>query len=174
MRALTLALCLSLSACGAAQRPDGEKGLLPQDHDAPALSAVDQRGAPVALAKEKGHFVVVYFYPRDETPGCTKEACAFRDAWTQLSEGGITVIGVSSDDAASHAEFAKKHSLPFSLVPDTDHAWATAFGVSSKLGMYQRVSFLIDKKGKVARVYPDVDPGIHASQILADVLALGQ
>ena len=78
------------------------------------------------------------------------------------------------DDAASHAEFAKKHSLPFSLVPDTDHAWATAFGVSSKLGMYQRVSFLIDKKGKVARVYPDVDPGIHASQILADVLALGQ
>lgn len=128
----------------------------------------------MSIAAERGRFVVVYFYPRDETPGCTKEACAFRDAWTRLEEGGITVIGVSSDDAASHAEFAKKHSLPFALVADTDHAWAKAFGVSSRLGMYQRVSFLIDRTGKVARVYPEVDPAQHATQILADALALGR
>ncbi len=173
MRAYLLAVAVLLAGCGGARRPNGGVGLLPAGPAAPALTAVDQRGRPVSLAAARGRVVVVYFYPRDDTPGCTKEACAFRDAWRRLDEGGITVIGVSSDDARSHAAFAEKHALPFSLVADTDHAWARAFGVSSTLGMYERVTFVLDRAGHVARVYPDVDPALHAEQILGDARAIG-
>lgn len=174
MRAISLALSLLLAGCGAPQRPDGGTGLLPVERPAPALVAVDQYGREVSLAAQRGRVVVVFFYPRDETPGCTREACAFRDAWARLDAGGVTVIGVSSDDAASHARFAERHALPFALVADTEHAWARAFGVASRLGMYQRVSFLLGRDGAVAKVYPDVDPALHADEILADAAAVGR
>ncbi|RYE87040.1 MAG: peroxiredoxin, partial [Myxococcales bacterium] len=110
---------------------------------------------------------VVYFYPKDGTPGCTKEACAFRDVWGKYQAAGVRVLGVSEDDQASHKKFADEHRLPFSLVAD-DGSWARAFGVSTTLGMPSRVTFLIDAGGKVARVYPDVDPGVHAERVLGD------
>jgi peroxiredoxin Q/BCP len=169
------ALLLSLFAggCGAAVRPDGGRGLLPVGSSAPDLSARDQDGRLHSLLDERGRLVVVYFYPKDQTPGCTKEACAFRDAWDRLRGEGIEVFGVSEDSGASHVRFAQKYRLPFPLLVDSEHAWVQAFGVPVHLGMASRVSFLLDRDGRVAKVYPDVDPGVHASQILADAAALG-
>ncbi len=160
-------------ACGAQKRPDGGEGLLAQGSAAPDLTAVDQEGKSHKLSDERGHPVVVYFYPKDATPGCTKEACAFRDTFARYQEAKVQIFGVSSDDQKSHEAFAKEHKLPFPLLADPDHKWATAFGVPLKLGMSSRVSFLIDGAGKIAKVYPDVDPGVHADAVLKDAAALG-
>ena len=165
-------LPLLAGACGAPQRPDGGRGLLPVGSPAPEVSAPDQDGRLHRLRDDRGQVVVVYFYPKDSTPGCTREACAFRDAWDRLSRGGVVVFGVSTDDQASHARFAREHRLPFPLLADTDRTWVTAFGVPVRLGMASRVSFLFDKEGRVAKVYPDVDPAVHASRILADAATL--
>jgi peroxiredoxin Q/BCP len=163
----------ALSAgCGATTRPDGGEGLLPVGATVPDLSAKDQKGATRRLSDERGHALIVYFYPKDETPGCTKEACAFRDAWDKFKAANVQIFGVSTDDEASHAEFAKKEKLPFPLLADPEGAWVKAFGVSTTLGMASRVSFLIDGAGKVAKVYPDVDPGVHADEVLKDATAL--
>jgi peroxiredoxin Q/BCP len=158
--------------CGAVSRPDGGEGHLPVGSAAPDLAAVDQDGKERRLTAERGHPVVVYFYPKDGTPGCTKEACAFRDAWDKYKQAGVQVFGVSTDDAKSHAEFAKEHKITFPLLADPDGVWTKAFGVSTTLGMASRVSFLIDASGKVAKVYPDVDPGVHADEVLKDAAAL--
>ena len=163
---------LLLASCGATTRPDGGSGLLPIGTTAPELSAIDQNGASHKLADERGHAVVVYFYPKDATPGCTKEACAFRDAWAKYKSANVQVFGVSGDDERSHEQFSKELSLPFPILADPEHRWSAAFGVSTTLGMDARVSFLLDKDGKVARVYPNVDPGVHASEVLADATAL--
>jgi peroxiredoxin Q/BCP len=166
-------LGLALSACGAPQRPDGGKGLLPQGTAPSAsLKALDQDGAEHSLAAERGHFVVVYFYPKDATPGCTAEACAFRDFSKKYEAVGVTIFGVSSDDVASHKSFATEHHLVFPLLADPDGVWASAFGVSRRFGLDSRVTFLLDGEGKVAKVYPNVDPGVHAEQVLGDVAAL--
>jgi peroxiredoxin Q/BCP len=162
----------ALMGCGAAARPDGGRGLLPVGAAAPDLTATDQHGVVRRLSAERGHPVIVYFYPKDGTPGCTRQACAFRDAWDKYQAAGITIFGVSSQDAASHAKFAKEEKLPFSLLADPDHTWANAFGVGLTFGMTSRVSFLIDKRGKVAKTYPDVDPALHASAVLKDAAAL--
>ena len=169
---LALALAASLLACSGAQRPDGGRGLLPVGSPVPALQANDQHGAPRSLASERGKPFVVYFYPRDATPGCTAEACSFRDVWKRYEEAGVGVFGVSSDDEASHKKFADEHKLPFPLIADADGSWARAFGVSSTFGLYARVTFLIDRQGKVARVYPEVDPGVHAGRVLTDAQVL--
>jgi peroxiredoxin Q/BCP len=161
-----------LVSCGAATRPDGGEGPLPAGASAPDLQGTDQHGKIQKLSDERGHPVVVYFYPKDGTPGCTAEACAFRDAWDRFKQAGVQVLGVSTDDAASHAEFAKEERLPFPIVADPDKAWVKAFGVSTTLGMASRVSFLIDAAGKVAKVYPNVDPGVHADEVLKDAAAL--
>ncbi len=150
-----------------------EHELLHAGVPAPDLSSVDHQGNPVSLRALRGKNVVVFFYPKDDTPGCTKEACAFRDAWERYSQAGVQILGVSADDAASHTEFAKKYGLPFVLVPDTDLAWANAFGVKTTMGMTQRVSFLIGPDGTIAKVYPKVDPAIHSDEVLKDVAALG-
>ena len=162
---------LSLAGCGATRRPDGGEGLLAIGADAPNLSAVDQNGKTHRLADEKGHPVVVYFYPKDGTPGCTKEACAFRDSWNKFTTANVQVFGVSEDDAKSHEEFAKEQKLPFPILADPSGEWLRAFGVPMRLGMASRVSFLIDANGKVAKVYPDVDPGVHADEVLKDATA---
>ena len=159
-------------ACGATRRPDGGEGLISIGQSPSDLSAVDQNGKSHSLSAERGHPLVVYFYPKDATPGCTKEACAFRDAWDRFAKAGVQVFGVSTDDQKSHEQFAKEEKLPFPILADPDKTWVSAFGVPTRLGMASRVSFLLDKDGKVQKVYPDVDPAFHADQVLADAAAL--
>lgn len=166
-----MAACL-LAGCGEAQRGDGGEGLLPVGADAPDVSGVDQDGKTHALSETRGSPTVVYFYPKDETPGCTKEACAFRGVWKEYEEAGVKLFGVSRDAAASHKEFADKYRLTFPLIADQDGAWAAAFGVATRLGMYQRVTFLLGRDGRVAKVYGDVNPGLHALEVFEDVKKL--
>jgi len=163
---------LALFACGEAQRPDGGKGLLPVGAPAPDLVARDPAKQEVRLSSLRGKPVVVYFYPADGTPGCTKEACAFRDAWKKYDAAHVSIIGVSNDSGEKHAEFQKEHSIPFPLAADNDGAIGKSYGVAKKLWGYDRVSFLIDKEGKVARVWPSVDPGVHADEVLAEAQKL--
>lgn len=157
-----------VAACGAVQRPDGGRGLLGVGAPVPALQGRDQHGNLVVLSFPTTHPTVVYFYPKDSTPGCTKEACAFRDVWRRYEERGIRVIGVSSDDVESHRAFAEEHHLPFELIADESGDWARAFGVSSTFGLYSRVTFLIGRDGRVSKTYEAVDPGLHAIEILQD------
>jgi peroxiredoxin Q/BCP len=160
-----------LAACGSVQRSDGGVGLLDAGARVPTLSGMDQRKEPLTLAFPSDHLTVVYFYPKDATPGCTQEACAFRDVWSQYERANIRVLGVSSDDSESHREFAKTHQLPFPLIADEDGKWGQAFGVPSFLGMYSRITFLVGQDGRILRTYRDVDPGLHAKEILQDARA---
>ena len=129
------------------------------------------------LGQYKGtHNVVLYFYPRDATPGCTTEACDFRDAIERLHGGDTVVLGVSTDDAKSHAKFIAKHELPFPLLVDADHTVAEKYGVWVEKNMYgrksmgvQRATFLIDKAGKVAAIWPKVKVKGHVDEVLAAV-----
>jgi peroxiredoxin Q/BCP len=182
-RRLTIvrALCLSLTvlafgglACGGASKGGTSKSLLVVGSEAPALVRVDHTGQVVSLRADEPS--LVYFYPKDGTPGCTKEACAFRDSWQRYQGAGLRVIGVSTDSEADHRKFAEEHQLPFSLIADPEHAWSDAFGVPRHAlsgDRDARVSFLIDKQHKVAKVYQDVDPGVHADEVVADAKALG-
>ncbi len=176
LTALTLAssspLLLALPACGCeTERPDGGVGLLEVGSQVPALQATAHDGTVVDL-RALGKAAIVYFYPADDTPGCTAEACSFRDIWSEYESAGVLVIGVSTQDLDSKRSFADKHELPFPLVADTDESWAKAFGVTVRGGYAKRVSFLIDSSGKVAKVYPGVDPGVHAREVLDDAKAL--
>ena len=142
------------------------QGLLAVGAPAPALEAVAHNGQKVNLAELKGRPVVVYFYPKDDTPGCTVEAEGIRDDWADLSKANAVVLGVSTQDNASHRAFASKFGLPFMLLPDTDEAIARAFGVPVKNGYTKRVTFVIDKQGKIAKVFPEVNPKGHSDEIL--------
>jgi peroxiredoxin Q/BCP len=136
-------------------------------HDvAPDFSAPDQSAHARTLREFRGHPVVLYFYPRDGTPGCTREACAFRDAWDRLAQAGAQVIGVSSDDVASHRRFADEHHLGFPLLADSDGRIADSYGVRRIFGLDARVTFVIDREGRVAQVYPNVDPAVHADEVI--------
>jgi peroxiredoxin Q/BCP len=169
---ILLALALGLAACGGSKAHTDHPKLLGAGAEVPALVRVDQNGQVVSL--RGGPATLLYFYPKDGTPGCTKEACAFRDAWTKYQNADLRVIGVSIDSEENHREFAKEHELPFPLIADPEHTWSDAFGVGRFLGTAdERVSFLIDKQGKVAKVYQDVDPGVHADQVLDDAKSLG-
>jgi peroxiredoxin Q/BCP len=161
-------ILLSLvGACGPIARPDGDKGLLPVGAMAPELVGETPKGSIARLSATRGHATVVYFYPMDATPGCTKEACAFRDAFERYEARNVTIFGVSRDSAESHREFRAQHALPFPLVSDEEGAVARAYGVPSTLSMTSRVTFLVGPDGRVARVWPDVDPGVHANEVLA-------
>ncbi len=166
-RRLPLAAALALGSAACASN-----NLLAEGARPPALTALDQHGATQSIGAQKGKPLVVYFYPKDGTPGCTAEACAFRDAWSKYTEAGVMVFGVSADDVKSKEEFAKEEKLPFPILADPDHVWADAFGVGNTLGMDHRVTFLLDRDGKVAKVYPEVDPGVHAGEVLADAKKL--
>ena len=164
---LALVLLVTVPACSSAPlRPDGKVGLLPVGAQAPDVEAVDAAGTATRLSLLRGQSVVVYFYPADGTPGCTKEACAFRDAWQRFQQAHVAVIGVSSQSRESHAAFERNHHLPFPLVADPDGQVQRSYGVSKTLFGYSRVSFLVDPAGKIARVWPDVDPGVHADEVL--------
>ena len=142
---------------------------------APDYRLQDQKGDWHTLVQERGTWVVLYFYPKDFTPGCTTEVCTFRDDIVALRKAGVDVFGVSLDDVASHAEFAEKYHVPFRLLSDADRATAKAYGVlTSKLGFSyaRRETFLIDPEGRVARRYKDVDPRENSKQVLADLAAL--
>jgi peroxiredoxin Q/BCP len=146
---------------------------------APAFSAPDQDGKVHRLSDEKGSWVLLYFYPKDDTPGCTAEACAIRDNWPKFKKLGITVFGVSIDPVKKHRKFVDKYELPFTLLADEDKAIVEAYGVWGKkkfmgreyMGIH-RVSFLIDPKGKIAKVYETVKPAAHAEEVLADLKEL--
>jgi peroxiredoxin Q/BCP len=134
----------------------------------PDFTSTDQDGKAVHLADLKGHPVVVYFYPKDETPGCTKEACSFRDAWVDLQKKGVVIIGISTDSAASHKAFASNHQLPFTLVSDPDGVIAAKYGVPVTLGFTKRQSFVIGVDGNVKKIYRSVDVTKHAQEIAQD------
>ena len=139
---------------------------------APAFSLPDQAGKTHALADYAGRWLVLYFYPKDDTPGCTTEACNFRDDIVRIRKLGAEVVGVSVDDVASHAAFAQKHSLPFPLLADEGGAVAASYGALRDLmvmKMAKRVTFIIDPTGRVAQRYLDVDPKAHAAEVVADL-----
>ncbi len=164
---LALALVCGLLACSAGS------SRLAEGAAAPALWAQAHDGTLIDLSRLGGRPTLVFFYPKDGTPGCTTEACAFRDVWDRYEAAGVAIVGVSADSLESHRAFAAQHQLPFPLVADEDGTWAKAFGVDSTLGMTRRESFLIGPDGAVVKVYPGVDPGVHATDVLGDVRALG-
>lgn len=140
---------------------------------APKFAAKDANGETVRLKDLRGQRVVLYFYPKDDTPGCTKEACSFRDAFADFKKRDIKVLGVSPDGEASHKKFVGKYKLPFTLLSDPDHSIADAYGVYGEkkfmgrtyLGV-KRMTFLIDEKGKVKKVFEKVKPDEHAKEVL--------
>jgi peroxiredoxin Q/BCP len=156
----------------AADAPASPAGLLAVGAEMPDVSAPTQDGSTVALKSLRGKPVVVYFYPKDDTPGCTVEAKGFRDAHAQYEAAGAVVLGVSLDDTSSHKAFAEKYALPFSLLADTNGEITRAFGVKARGGFAQRVTFLMGRDGKVAKVWQDVDVQAHASDVLAAIAAL--
>jgi peroxiredoxin Q/BCP len=168
-RGALLAAALALAGCGAAET-GARRGLLEVGEEAPDFMALDQTGRVRQLRLlRRRRAAVVFFYPRDGTPGCTEEACAFRDAWDRIDEAGATVVGISADSPQSHAAFADGHELQFTLLSDPDGEIMARYGVPSMLGLAARVTFLIGSDGRVARVYPNVDPGVHVEQILRDL-----
>ena len=143
---------------------------------APGFSLADQDNANHSLADYAGKYVLLYFYPKDDTPGCTKEACAIADVYNDFNRLGLQVLGVSKDTPASHKKFAQKYNLPFALLSDTELEVAKAYDAWQEKSMYgksfmgvSRISYLIDPEGRISRVYPKVDPASHALEILKDL-----
>ncbi len=173
VRHLLPAIGLALVACGPVKRTDGGTGLLPVGASAPDLVGRDAEHREVRLSEMRGRPVVVYFYPSDGTPGCTTEACAFRDAWKKYEQANVGIVGVSNDSPKSHEKFQHDEQLPFPLVADETGAIGAAYGVKKNLWGYDRVSFLVDRDGKIAKVWPSVDPGVHAAEVLAEATKQG-
>jgi peroxiredoxin Q/BCP len=142
---------------------------------APAFALTDQHGTLQRLSDYRGQWLVVYFYPKDDTPGCTKEACKFRDNLQDITALGAQVLGVSVDNADSHKRFAEKYSLPFPLLSDSDGTVAKTYGALWSLGpmkFAKRHSFIIDPTGRIAKIYRDVQPERHSQEIIDDLKAL--
>ncbi len=143
---------------------------------APDFTLTDTNGNLVKLSDLRGQWVVLYFYPRDNTPGCIKEACGFRDIFAELKRRNVVVLGVSTDDEKSHLKFANKYSLPFPLLCDVNAEVATAYEsygpkkfMGKELTGIYRNTFLIDPEGNIAKIYQKVKPDTHPTQILADI-----
>ena len=167
---MLLALVTACASSNAAQAPSAP---LAVGMPAPELEGADQNGATLRIRDLRGQPLLVFFYPKAGTPGCTKEACAFRDIWQSYQNAGVRLVGVSHDTVADQAAFAREHGFGFPLISDTEGRWGKAFGVPLRVWkFYSRISFLIGRDGKVARTYLDVDPGVHARQVLEDAKAL--
>jgi thioredoxin-dependent peroxiredoxin len=143
---------------------------------APDFSLTDGDGNLVHLSALRGNTVILYFYPRDNTPGCTKEACGFRDRYPEFTEKNVLVFGISTDDAKSHQKFTDKFQLPFPLLSDPDAQIATlyqSYGLKKFMGKeymgIMRHTFVVDRTGKIAQIYLKVKPETHASQVLAEL-----
>jgi peroxiredoxin Q/BCP len=147
--------------------------MVKEGNTAPAFKTTNTNGEAVSLKDFRGQKVVLYFYPKDDTPGCTKEACSFRDGFSKFKKRGITILGVSPDSEKSHQKFTAKYKLPFTLLADTDHSIADAYGVYGEkkfmgrtyMGIH-RTTFLIDEKGKIKKVFEKVKPEDHADEVL--------
>jgi len=141
---------------------------------APEFTLPDQNGGSVSLSSLKGGWVVVYFYPKDDTPGCTAESCSFRDSFEEFTDAGAKVVGISSDSVESHKAFATKHNLPFTLLADTDGSVRNAFGVGKTLGLIPgRVTYVIDPEGVVRHKFSSqFKPKSHIDEAL-DVIKAG-
>ena len=143
---------------------------------APDFTAPTSGGGTASLSGFKGKHVVLYFYPRDDTPGCTKEACGFRDAYDDFRKVGAVILGVSTDPVKSHEKFINKFKLPFTLVADEDKSIVEKYGVWGQksfmgrkyMGIH-RVTFLIDPKGRIKKIWPSVKPEAHAAEVLAAI-----
>ena len=147
--------------------------MLKKGDKAPAFSGNDQSGKPISLSLFKGKKLILYFYPKDDTPGCTAEACSLRDGYELLTNNGFEVVGVSPDNEKSHQKFSSKYELPFHLVPDPDKTILKAYGAWGMKKMYGkeyegvlRTTFIIDEHGVIEQVIPKVDTKNHADQIL--------
>jgi len=149
--------------------------LLKEGQVAPAFSTQMVRGdqvSPISLADLHGRTVILYFYPKDDTPGCTKEACAFRDGFARFQSAGLVVLGCSIDSSDSHKAFIKKYNIPFALLLDPDKTIATEYGAANGipiLGLDRRITYVISPDGMIEKVYPKVDPSVHSTEILADL-----
>jgi peroxiredoxin Q/BCP len=140
---------------------------------APAFKTTNENGETVSLKDLRGQKVVLYFYPKDDTPGCTKEACSFRDAFAKFKKRDIKIFGISPDSEKSHQKFITKYKLPFTLLADAEHSIADAYGVWGEkkfmgrtyMGIL-RTTFLIDEKGKIKKVFEKVKPEDHADEVL--------
>jgi thioredoxin-dependent peroxiredoxin len=140
---------------------------------APAFSLKNTEGKAVKLSDFKGQKIVLYFYPKDDTPGCTKEACAFRDDYAQLQKRGVVVLGVSADDQKSHQKFTQKYSLPFTLLSDPDHTMMEKYNAWVEKNMYgkkymgvARITYIINEDGKIAHIFAKVKPETHSQDVL--------
>ena len=146
---------------------------------APDFTLLDQDGVSQSLKTYRGKSVLLYFYPKDDTPGCTKEACTIADVYNDYFKLYVVVLGVSKDSPKSHKKFAEKYSLPFTLLSDTDATVIDTYGAWQEKTMFgktalgiARISYLIDTAGKIVKVYPKVDPASHALEILKDIKSL--
>lgn len=146
---------------------------------APDFTLPADDGREVSLKGLRGKPVVLYFYPKDDTSGCTTQACGFRDAWEEVRQTGAVLLGVSPDDVKSHQKFKTKYTLPFPLLADTDHSVATAYGAWGKKSMYGReymgilrTTFVIDAKGIIRTIFPKVKPKGHAKEVVAALEAV--
>ncbi len=166
-RALSALAAFTSLGLSAADLQEGQK--------APAIRAQDQNGKSIQLSDFAGKSaVVLYFYPKDDTPGCTKEACALRDSFAPIKAAGAVILGVSGDDVKSHEAFAAKYHLPFSILADPDRAIIEAYGVKMfGLGFAKRVTFVIDRQGIIRKIFKDVKPQGHDQEVLAAVKSLG-
>lgn len=151
--------------------------MLKPNDEAPDFTLTADDGSTVRLSDLRGRKVVLYFYPKDDTPGCTTQACDVRDRFADFEKAGAVVLGVSPDSVESHAKFRDKYGLPFRLLADTEHAVAEAYGVWKQKSMYgrtfwgnERTTFVIDEEGRILEIFPKVKPNEHADRVL-EVLA---
>ena len=140
---------------------------------APEFTLADHAGKMRTLSEFKGSYVVLYFYPKDDTPGCTKEACMIRDSYDEFEHNGIVVLGVSKDSPQSHVKFREKYELPFILLSDIDKSVIDAYGADGVL-FNKRITYVIDPNGVIAKIYPNVDPAGHAIELLNDIKNLSK
>jgi len=175
-RALTGVLAVMAGAAALALAPSGSATDQPSvGSRAPEFELADQTGQLHSLEDYREQWVVLYFYPKDETPGCTTEACEFRDNIFAFRDLNAQILGVSLDDVDSHLEFAEKHSLPFPLLADTDGSTSDAYGVKTRMfGMTvaKRQTFIITPNGSIAKHYEKVKPADHSAEVIADLKTL--
>ena len=171
VRRFTTLACALLATSGIALADAPSAG-----QPAPEFKLQDQAGKWHSLADYRGKWVAIYFYPKDDTPGCTTQACGFRDNIFAFNKEGAVIVGISVDDVASHKAFAEKHGLPFALLADADKTVAKRYGVLKTymgvMEMARRDTFLIDPEGRVAKHYESVDPDGHSKVVLEDIKAL--
>lgn len=146
--------------------------MLTQGTTAPDFTLADQNGDLHSLSQYKGRYVLIYFYPKDNTPGCTTEACTIRDLYSDFESNNVKVLGISADTSASHKKFADKYNLPFTLLADTEKSVIKAYDAKKTPIGIKRISYLIAPDGTIAKTYPKVTPADHGVQILKDIYAL--